>query len=227
MDSKLVLQIKGIQEGVLIKLGNGSWEENRLRLFEQIDQQAEFLKGAQIAIDVGDFDLTISELGALRKDTAKRGMTLWAILSRSEITTKSAKDLSLKTRIRNDQIKDESLPIETILDKGEQAILVRRTLRSGFLLQHAGHVVVIGDINPGAEVIAGGDVIVWGRLRGLVHAGAEGDEHAIVCALDLSPTQLRIAGKIALTPKRKGKPQPEIAHLQNGQVVAATWSPKR
>ena len=86
---------------------------------------------------------------------------------------------------------------------------------------------MIGDINPGAEVIARGDVVVWGRLRGMVHAGAEGDENAVICALDLSPTQLRIAGQIAVTPKRRGKPQPEMARILNGQVVAEPWDPKR
>ncbi len=86
---------------------------------------------------------------------------------------------------------------------------------------------MIGDVNPGAEIIARGDVVVWGRLRGMVHAGAEGDESAVVCALDLSPTQLRIAGQIAVTPKRRGKPQPEMARISNGQVVAEPWDPKR
>jgi septum site-determining protein MinC len=88
-------------------------------------------------------------------------------------------------------------------------------------------VVVIGDANPGSEIVAGGDVVVWGRLRGMVHAGAEGDDSAVVCALDLDPTQLRIAGQIAVTPKRRSKPQPEIARLVDGQVVAEPWSVKK
>jgi septum site-determining protein MinC len=87
-------------------------------------------------------------------------------------------------------------------------------------------VVVIGDINPGAEIIAKGDIIVWGRLRGVVHAGADGDESAMVCALDLSPTQLRIAGKIAVAPNRRGKPSPEVVRLVDGQFVAEGWNPK-
>jgi septum site-determining protein MinC len=117
--------------------------------------------------------------------------------------------------------------LNTSVQSGEKAVLVRRTLRSGYSLQFAGHVVVIGDVNPGAEVIASGDVLVWGRLRGMVHAGAEGNEDAIVCALDLIPTQLRIAGQIAITPQRRGKPQPEMARLKDGQVVAEAWNPKR
>jgi septum site-determining protein MinC len=69
----------------------------------------------------------------------------------------------------------------------EEAILVQRTLRSGFKLEHPAHIIVIGDVNPGAEVISGGSIVVWGRLRGVAHAGAEGDENAYVCALELSP----------------------------------------
>jgi septum site-determining protein MinC len=84
--------------------------------------------------------------------------------------------------------------------------------------------VVIGDVNPGAEVIAGGDIVVWGRVRGLVHAGALGDEGAVICALDLAPTQLRIAGTIARSPEeRRRKPVPEIATAQEGHIVAVPW----
>jgi septum site-determining protein MinC len=61
----------------------------------------------------------------------------------------------------------------------------------------------------------------------MVHAGAEGNEQSVVCALDLSPTQLRIADKIATTPQRKGKSKPEIARLQDGQVIAEEWKPPK
>ena len=67
-------------------------------------------------------------------------------------------------------------------------------------------------------------MIVWGRLRGVVHAGAKGNRSAVVCALDLSPTQLRIAGTIALTPTREGKPQPEIVRLNENQLQAEPWA---
>ena len=88
--------------------------------------------------------------------------------------------------------------------------------------------VVLGDVNPGAEVIAGGNVVVWGRLRGLVHAGSLGDAGAYVCALDLSPTQLRIADQIAVTPpaRRQRSVEPEQASIQEGQIVAELWTPR-
>ncbi len=106
-------------------------------------------------------------------------------------------------------------------------MLVQRTLRSGHSIRHPGHVIVLGDVNPGAEVIAGGNIVVWGHLRGVVHAGAAGDEAAMVCALDLSPTQLRIAGQIAVSPSRRGRPKPEIARIRKGQIIAEDWQDKR
>ena len=221
------VEIKGIRDGLLITLGDGAWDDLHRVLLEQIDQQVEFLRGARLALDVGNQILKAAEMGRLRKEIGDRELTLWAVLSESPTTERTAKTLGLATQLAKPRPDPVTPPLETTLHSGEGAILVRRTLRSGFSLQHPGHVVVIGDVNPGAEVIAGGDVLVWGRLRGVVHAGAEGDENAIVCALDLSPTQLRIAGQIAITPKRRGKPQPEMARLQSGQVVAESWDPKR
>jgi septum site-determining protein MinC len=88
-------------------------------------------------------------------------------------------------------------------------------------------VVVIGDVNPGAEIRAGGSVVVWGRLRGTVHAGAGEDyqENVVVCALHLAPTQLRIGDYIARSPAAETDQElmPEMAFVQEGQIVAEPW----
>ena len=221
------VQIKGIREGLLVTVGEGEWEQVHQALLEQLDEQGDFLHGARLALDVGNHVLKAAELGKLRSDISQHEMTLWAVLSNSPITEQTAQTLGLATRIGKPQPEYPAARSETILQTGEDAILVHRTLRSGFSLNHAGHVVVLGDVNPGAEIIASGNILVWGHLRGMAHAGAEGNEHAIVCALDLSPTQLRIAGHIAMTPQRRGKPQPEMARLDDGQVVAENWDPKK
>lgn len=220
------IQIKGIRDGLLIVLGEGAWEEVYDALIENIDQQAEFLRGARLALDVGNHILKAVELSKLRNELSERGLTLWAVLSNSPLTEQTAQMLGLATRISK-PIHDRAMPsLRTNLSGGEGAVLVRRTLRSGFSMKHPGHVIIIGDVNPGAEIVAGGDVLVWGRLRGMVHAGAEGNEGAVVCALDLAPTQLRIAGYIATTPKKRGKPHPETAKLVDGHVIAEPWNPK-
>jgi len=221
------LQIKGIREGLLVTLGDQPWEEVHQALLDHLDQQAEFLRGARLALDVGNHVLKAVDLGHLSKEIAERELTLWAVISNSPTTERSAQSFGLATRLFKPRPEPASAKTESTIPAGGDAIFVRRTLRSGASLHHPGHVVVIGDINPGAEIIARGNVVVWGRLRGMVHAGAEGDEGAVVCALDLSPTQLRIASQIALTPKRRGKPQPEMARISNGQVVAEPWDPKR
>lgn len=224
--SRVKIQVKGIKDGLLIVLGEGEWPELRQALVEHVNMQAEFLRGARIALDVGNNILKAAELGGLRNELSELGLSLWAVLSNSPTTESTAQALGLATRISKPLPDRAAPPVDTNLHHGEAAILARRTLRSGFSLQHTGHVIIIGDVNPGAEIIAGGNVLVWGRLRGMVHAGAEGDETAVVCALDLAPTQLRIAGQIAITPQRRGKPQPEIARLQDGRVVSETWNPK-
>lgn len=85
-------------------------------------------------------------------------------------------------------------------------------------------------MNPGAEVIAGGSVIVWGRLRGVVHAGAMGDNTALICAIELRPTQLRIASLIARTPEDGSRhiPLPEVARVDQaqGRIVVEAWDVK-
>jgi len=103
----------------------------------------------------------------------------------------------------------------------ERTLLVQRTLRSGQVITYPGHVVIMGDVNPGAEVRAGGSIVVLGSLRGTVHAGAWGDEKAVVIAFRLKPTQLRIAHLISRSPDGGGEePQePEIARIQEGLVV--------
>ncbi|MCL6634989.1 MAG: septum site-determining protein MinC [Peptococcaceae bacterium] len=103
----------------------------------------------------------------------------------------------------------------------ENTILVQRTLRSGQSIRYDGNVVVLGDVNPGAEVAATGNVIVMGALRGMVHAGAAGDENAIVMSFRLQPTQLRIANHITRPPDNEelDVDHPEIARIKDGVVT--------
>jgi septum site-determining protein MinC len=105
-------------------------------------------------------------------------------------------------------------------------LFLHRTLRSGTRIEFAGHVVILGDVNPGAEIISEGNVMVWGRLRGMVHAGAKGNRTAVICALDLSPTQLRIADEVSAALNPQQHPKPEIVRInKDGKLQAELWSP--
>jgi septum site-determining protein MinC len=221
------LAIKGIKDGLLVTVnGGGEWVETAPALMTRIDASADFFRGARLTLDVGTRAINAAELGRLRDSLSERSVSLVAVLSESVVTTQAAQALGLKIALAappppavQAQIDAEADPEEL----REDAVLVPRTLRSGRSVRHAGNVVVLGDVNPGAEIIAGGDVIVWGRLRGVVHAGAEGDAGAVVCALDLAPTQLRIANFIAVSPPQKGQPHPEMARVKDGQIMAERW----
>lgn len=220
------ITIKGIRDGLLVTVSEAeAWPETSQALLARIDQRADFFKSAKIALAVGPRAVSAADLGRLRDALSERNVSLWAVLSDSPLTVKTAQTLGLKIALPTStpQAQPEvEMPSE---EAGEGAMLLRRTLRSGRSVRHSGHVIVIGDVNPGAEIVAGGDVVVWGRLRGVVHAGADGDANAVVCALDLSPTQLRIAQHIAISPTRKGQPKPEMARIKDEQIVAELWKP--
>jgi septum site-determining protein MinC len=94
------------------------------------------------------------------------------------------------------------------------ALYLEMTVRSGGEIRHPGTVIIFGDINPGGIVVADGDILVWGRLRGIAHAGALGNRESLIMALQMEPTQLRIADALARAPE-KSLTQffPEVAYI--------------
>jgi septum site-determining protein MinC len=95
-----------------------------------------------------------------------------------------------------------------------EPLYLEATIRSGVEIRHSGNVIVVGDLNPSGAVIAAGDIIIWGRLRGTVHAGAQGDRSRRIMALQIEPSQLRIADVISrVSEKPKDKTEPEVAYV--------------
>lgn len=108
---------------------------------------------------------------------------------------------------------------------GRRVLTLRRTLRSGSAIRYDGDVYVFGDVNAGAQVRAGGSVIVFGKLRGQVHAGAQGEESAFVMAFDLASAQLRIARHIAIVPAHAADTfTPDIATVVDGQILIEPYA---
>ena len=218
------MDIKGTKDGILISIENVNWPETKKAFFNQIESRIDFFQGANILFNVGNSDLHKKDIIELKKMLNSQGIELTGVISESLETQKAAESLKLRSDLpKSMQKQSEKLePLNTNLP-GEPAVMVRRTMRSGFKVIYQGHVVILGDVNPGAEIIASGSIIVWGSCRGTVHAGVNGDEDCVVCALDLSPMQLRIAEKIATTPKDHETPMPEVARIKNDQIIAEPW----
>lgn len=101
------------------------------------------------------------------------------------------------------------------------------TMRSGNSIKFSGHIVIFGDVNPGALVEATGNVVVIGKISGTIHAGMEGNNSAIIGGSSLNPIQIRIGNKIATNPnqgvlanKKQDKNNGfEIAYIKNEEIV--------
>jgi len=94
------------------------------------------------------------------------------------------------------------------------ALYLQMTVRSGLEIRHPGSVIILGDLNPGGIVVADGDILVWGRLRGIAHAGAGGNRECLIMAVQMEPTQLRIADAVARAPEKSPMQfYPEVAHI--------------
>lgn len=122
---------------------------------------------------------------------------------------------------------DEDIAKKKAEPENLPTLYIRRTIRSGQSISSDGNIIVIGDINPGAEVIAKGDITVWGILGGIAHAGSDGNNYAKIRALKLNPVQIRIGSVFARRPDTVNLPYiqksceytPEEAFTYKGSIV--------
>ena len=105
---------------------------------------------------------------------------------------------------------------------------IRNTIRSGQVIRFDGNLIIIGDINPGAEVYATGNIVVLGVLRGDVHAGSDGNKDAIIAAFSLQPKIIQIANMITRSPDDVMKPNyPEVAKIKGNFIIVEPYSPNK
>lgn len=218
-----IVQIKGIRDGLLASFSDAPWGDQRAALLTQIDERPDFFRGARLAMDVGAQILKVNDLVDLRDRLSERNVSLWAVVSESPVTEQTSQLLGLATRISKPRPEEQKQFIDTITD--ETALFVNKTIRSGNRIEFPGHIVIVGDVNPGAEIVAEGNIIVWGRVRGMMHAGSKGDRSAFICALDLSANQLRIADEVSANLKPPKDPKPEIVSINSdGRLQTELWN---
>lgn len=216
--------IRGTREGLIINLGSGPLYEVLEEMETRLSSQASFFRGGRVVLHTGDRALSTEQLRSIGNLLEGLGVSLWAIETDHPETETAARELGLEVRADLAPPLAAEVP-EMLLREERPGMVVRRTLRSGQAVHHTGHVVLIGDVNPGAEIVAGGDIVIWGKLRGTAHAGAMGDETALICALQLMPSQIRIGSLIARPPDRSRPPKvPEVASVQKGRIVVERWS---
>jgi septum site-determining protein MinC len=213
---KKTVEFKGTKDGVIIYCLDG-WDFSQILtdLSELLQQRAAFFADAQVRVDVGERTLTAAEKGKLAATISEySSMKLTGILTAGE------RPFSVYPVRRHEEKKN--------MGREDRCLVIKRTLRSGQSVRFAGSVVVLGDINPGAEIVAEGDIFVFGTVRGIVHAGVSGDREASVVALRLVPAQLRIADMFSRSPDGE-LPEPdqaEYAHISEDGIMITSISIK-
>lgn len=177
------------------------------------------LRGA-VVLEAGEWWLRVRELRAIQALLERQDLRLERVSARRPETLVAAAALGLDTETPTADTPPgpAAAPSDLTIHRG--------TLRSGDHLQSEGSVLLLGDVNPGARVSAAGHVLVWGRLRGVAHAGCQGDREARITALQLRPLQLRIAEAVARGPEEPPETgQAEEAKLVNGEIRIDPASP--
>ncbi len=139
-------------------------------------------------------------------------------------------DETIAEKVEAQEVKEESDEEISALKNAPESLptlYLRKTIRSGQSISSDGNIVIIGDVNPGSEIIAKGDITVWGILGGIAHAGSDGNNYAKIRALKLNPVQIRIGEVFARRPDTINLPYiqksseyiPEEAFTYNGSIV--------
>lgn len=198
--------IKGNKEGLNVVINMSKYRnfEDMLRvLLEKMSKGKRFYKGSNLKITIDLKLINESEIIKLKDSLINE-----YLISECVFSDLSEKEIKYFTGIYEGRTK-----------------FIRRTIRSGQCIDYSGNIVIIGDVNPGAEVNASGNVIVIGNLKGNVHAGIGGNDKALIAAFSLQPEIIRIAELISRSPDDGELPQyPEVAKIKDNMIIVEPYS---
>ncbi|MCH5265641.1 MAG: septum site-determining protein MinC [Lachnospiraceae bacterium] len=212
---KAPVVIKGNKSGIRIVLDSKmEFQELLKEVEEKFSSSADFLGNAQVAVSFEGRELTEEEEAIL----------LSCISENSK--------LDVVCIIDNDKKREEyftqSLNDRLMQLNASTGQFFKGNLRSGQVMEFETSIVILGDINAGAQIVSTGNVVVLGALNGTVYAGASGRENCFVAALKMNPVQIRIGDVIARSSdeKQAPPPEPQIAYLEKGTIYVDTLSRK-
>ncbi|HSA07425.1 MAG TPA: septum site-determining protein MinC [Candidatus Gastranaerophilales bacterium] len=221
-----IIEKKGLQKkSVKINFGDINLSKSRLENIISV------LKGFYIDLIMVYANSKMTQIAAIESGLTVSGQTAECIEQVSQEEQASQANLD-ENAYTGEDIEDatlEGLLWQETNSESEQkeTFYIKQTLRSGQKIEKDGNIVIIGDCNAGSEIIASGDIIVWGVLSGLAHAGSKGDKQACIRAFKINAIQLRITDLLARKPDKieidkVGKPErfnPEEAKISNEEIV--------
>ena len=172
------------------------------------------LKSNNLEIDSKNIDLSCKDISEIIAIANQYNSKIIGFCSSSPKTIVSAQSLGYKSQFIIENSSKNTSEINKKNLTFSKTHFHQGTVRSGEYLVSPGDLLILGDVNPGAKVSAEGNIIIWGRLLGIAHAGSKGNSKAKISALQLSPVQLRIAKKVARGPKEK----PQLGHAEQAKI---------
>lgn len=217
--------IKGNGAGIEIVLSEkATYPALREELLAKLKKHAAFFRNTDARVVIRGKELSPAQRKELKRVFAMDFGILDLLygdeadlLREVEMTIESAR--RPQPQVRPEEDDDLDLVSNDYFDA--ESIFVRQTVRSGQRIECEGDIVIIGDVNAGAEVMAGGSIAVFGKLRGLAHAGCGGRRDVCVAAIHMCPKQLRLSGRVVSFDKERPDMQrAEVAELDDeGRVV--------
>lgn len=207
---------KGIPNGILIILDNQvSFEELKISLSKKVIQAKDFFEDANISITFKGRELSENEeLELLEIISKESGLEISFVNNEATLNNEPKHKLQENTVPEN-----APLTPHILTAKNNITYYHKGSLRSGQRIDFSGSVVIIGDVNPGSQILAEGNIIVLGKLKGSVHAGCKGANDCFVSALNMNPIQLIIKDIIAFFPEDLEKERgPEFAYVKDEQI---------
>jgi septum site-determining protein MinC len=216
-----LIRIKANKDGfVLVPHPAAPFDSILKELQDRLAKTRDFFARSEMVLDLRRRPLKTSQIAALHKLLRERGQVRMVEVQLSE---------DLRMALDQPAAPAQAPPPQpprraSREDREDVPVIIRSTCRSGIRVESSSDCVILGDVNPGAEVVAVGDIIVFGNLRGIAHAGALGDRSARIWAFSIEPSQIRIADLVAIPPKgdKSTSKRYEIAEIQGDLIELIT-----
>ena len=224
-ESHPTVELKGFRDGMrLIIDPEATIEQIEQAIVERMENLGDSLSGMAMNMDLGSRSLDDGELVRLKNLLNENyGLEIKQIIGDAQDDPRRTEAIQIAgvPAIHGaERVYDQLVPMV------EETRFIRHTLRSGQIERALeGNMVILGDVNPGAEVVAAGDIIVLGTLRGVAHAGALGNTSSVIFALNLLPTQLRIGRFITRAPaeQQHQHQRAEIARVLEDAIIVEEY----
>ena len=212
--------IKGNKDGINTTIHMNKFacfEDMLLLLIKKLSKGKHFYKGTTLILRMDLKSINKKQVEILKE----------SLLTKIELKDIVLEDIEKEIEQANEKVFEKENKVFLGVTEGKTKF-IRKTVRSGECIDYPGNIVIIGDINSGAEVYALGNVIVLGRIKGKVSAGTNGNSKAVIAAFLLQPEMLKIGNIIAMSPDDIEKPSyPELAKIKNGSIIVEPYLPNK